>query len=415
MILLFEKLKIEFISIIYKSICQLKYEKIGKTNILVEHSSFGDCSTNIAFLIANVTYDKPIVISENIVLNLDKSNYKYIEKIEFIGPYINCIASKLYLNETINTILKQQVNFGTLNNNNYKVVLEHTSANPNGPLHVGHIRNSIIGDVLSRILKKAGYQVETQYYVNDIGRQIAIVSWAFQKFNLNINLKKDSGIAEIYIKANSLLKENENYNLEINKLMELVEDCNVDIINKFNYVVNYALDGIKKTLELMNITHDKFIYESQFIKNGSVFNIINLLNSTGKLKIKNNSLILDLEDYGFEKNLVIKRSNGTSLYITRDIAYHKWKGETFDRVIDILGADHKLIFGQLKCALSILKLKNPEVIFFEFVSLPEGSMSTREGKFISVDDLIFKTTEKAYLEVEKRKHYEHPELKCKIA
>ena len=103
-----------------------------------------------------------------------------------------------------------------------RIILEHTSANPNGPLHVGHIRNSVIGDALARILKRAGYEVETQYYINDMGRQIAIVSWALEHFDLNTGKKSDHAIADIYVYANRILKEQPDNVAQIDELMQLL-------------------------------------------------------------------------------------------------------------------------------------------------------------------------------------------------
>lgn len=415
MIFLFKKLKNEFISIIYNSIKELKYDFILKENINVDISTFSDCSTNIAFYIASKEHKDPITIAKDIIKKINKQNYYYIEKISSIGPYINCFASSKYINETVSLIILKKMNFGSLDNKNKSVVLEHTSANPNGPLHIGHIRNSIIGDTLVRILKKAGWKVETQYYVNDIGRQIAIVSWAYDMFDFNSKIKSDLGIADIYIKANRLLNEKPEYNIEIDNLMKKVESVDESTINNFNYVVNLALNGIKETLGLMNIKHDKFIKESTFVINGSVLDIINKLKKTKYIKNDNNLCSLDLSNYGFKKDLIIQRSNGTSLYTTRDIAYHQWKGVNFDRIINILGSDHKLISSQLEVALTILNLKIPETVIFEFVSLPTGSMSTREGKFITADDVISKTIEKSLFEVEKRNIDLSNEIKYNIA
>jgi arginyl-tRNA synthetase len=128
------------------------------------------------------------------------------------------------------------------------------------------------------------------------------------------------------------------------------------------------------------------------------------------LLIKDGAWYIDLVSKGYEKNVVVRRENGTSLYITRDLAYHAWKNENFDRFINILGADHKLIGKQLSDILALLNLKPPEIVFFEFVSLPEGSMSTRKGKFISADELIEKVYQEAY-EIIKEKDMPEEEKK----
>ena len=268
---------------------------------------------------------------------------------------------------------------------------------------MGHIRNSIIGDTLVRILKHAGYDVETQYYVNDMGRQIAIVSWAFTQFEFDVSKKPDHAIADIYIKANALLNDDPEKIAEIDKRMQLVESGDEETIESFDVAVSHAVSGIKETLMRMNVKHDSFPHESSFIRSGAVSRVVEEIKAIGRTADDKGALVVDLGDYGFEKTLVIQRSDGTSLYTTRDLAYHEWKGERADRIIDVLGADHKLISGQLKATLNSIGKKEPEIVIFEFVSLPEGSMSTRRGKFISADDLLEQIEEQAYMEVDKRR------------
>jgi arginyl-tRNA synthetase len=129
----------------------------------------------------------------------------------------------------------------------------------------------------------------------------------------------------------------------------------------------------------------------------------------------NGAVVVNLSDYGFEKTLVIQRSNGTSLYTTRDLAYHEWKIEQADRVIDILGADHKLISGQLRAMLNAIGIKEPEIVIFEFVSLPEGSMSTRSGQFISADDLFDRVIEAALEQVNTRRPETSDDFKKEVS
>ena len=296
-----------------------------------------------------------------------------------------------------------------------RILLEHTSANPNGPLHVGHIRNSIIGDTLARILRRAGHDVEVQYYVNDMGRQIAVVSWACERFELDLSRKSDSAIADVYIKANVELDKNPEYVKEIDALMEKVEAGDIRTIERFDKAVSLAIAGIKETLLRLNVVHDKFVNESRFLKSGAVHDIVERIKATGRTKTDKGALVVDLSDYGFEKTLVIQRSNGTSLYTTRDLAYHEWKAGQADRIIDVFGADHKLISGQLRATLNAIGVKEPEVVIFEFVSLPEGSMSTRRGQFISADDLFDRVTEAALEQVETRRPETSYEFKKQVA
>lgn len=219
----------------------------------------------------------------------------------------------------------------------------------------------------------------------------------------------------MYIKANVELDKNPEYVKEIDALMEKVEAGDVKTIDSFYKAVSLAISGIKETLLRLNVVHDKFVSESTFLKSGAVHDIVERIKATGRTKTDKGALVVDLSDYGFKKTLVIQRSNGTSLYTTRDLAYHEWKAGQADRIIDIFGADHKLISGQLRATLNSIGVKEPEVVIFEFVSLPEGSMSTRRGQFISADELFDRVTEAALEQVETRRPETSEEFKKQVA
>jgi arginyl-tRNA synthetase len=285
-----------------------------------------------------------------------------------------------------------------------KIVLEHTSANPNGPLHVGHIRNTVIGDTLARLFRKAGHTIEVQYYVNDMGRQIAIVVWGFTHLGSDRREgeKGDHRVARVYIAANREIERDPGIVSEVDRFMQEVERGDAKTVSLFRKAVDECLGGFRETLAALNARHDRFVWESDFIRNGDTSRVIARLihlpecHDDGKLWI-------DLSDAGIGKEYVLRRSDGTTVYAARDLAYHTWKGRNFDRVIDVLGADHKLIGSQLIATLRLLGENTPEIIHFEFVSLPEGAMSTRAGKFISADELIEEVTRRAYDEVTARR------------
>ncbi|MDY6965931.1 MAG: arginine--tRNA ligase [Halobacteriota archaeon] len=379
----------------------------------VELSDHADLASSVAFKLASKYRKSPKDLSEEIVRSIKIPNDSLISHVEASGPYINFFASNSFLIRTIEQILKERENFGHLG---YKerIILEHTSANPNGPLHVGHIRNSIIGDTLTRILRKAGYDVEVQYYVNDMGRQIAMVVWGLSKFNLP-DKKSDHATAEVYIAANGALEDNPEFKQEVDRLIQMKESGDEETSKKFEGAVKLCLAGITSTLERMNVHHDRFVWESEFVSSGDVQDIIESVEKSKYSEMKDGALVLNLEDFGFEKEYVVRRSDGTSLYSTRDLAYHQWKSKGRDRIIDVFGADHKLISSQLVPVLDILGIPTPEIVIFEFVSLPEGSMSTRRGKFISADELLDEVEAQAYLEVDKRRSELSEDEKSKIA
>ncbi|MGB9133594.1 MAG: arginine--tRNA ligase [Methanosarcina sp.] len=410
---MFLELKAQATSILKDAIKKVGFE-IEDSELYFETSSHADLASRAAFRLASLHKQNPKELASRIVSAIEIPSGSYIGEVSASGPYINFLAGRHYLDRTVAAVLEEKEKFGCGAPKD-KILLEHTSANPNGPLHVGHIRNSIIGDTLARILRRAGYDVEVQYYVNDMGRQIAVVSWACERFELDLSRKSDSAIADVYIKANVELEKNPEYIKEIDTLMEKVEAGDIETIERFDRAVSLAVAGIKETLLRLNVVHDRFVSESRFLKSGAVHDIVERIKATGRTKMDKGALVVDLSDYGFEKTLVIQRSNGTSLYTTRDLAYHEWKAEQADRIIDVFGADHKLISGQLRATLNAIEIKVPEVVIFEFVSLPEGSMSTRRGQFISSDDLFDRVTEAAFEQVENRRPEASAEFKKQVA
>jgi arginyl-tRNA synthetase len=369
--------------------------------------NLGDYSTNIAFRLAKILKKSPMIIAEEIANSLKSENIEGIDDVKAVNGYINFFLNyNNYSKNGVNKILSENKDFGRGENKGKKIILEHTSANPNGPLHIGHSRNAIVGDSLKRVLEFAGYDVEAQYYVNDMGRQEAIVVFGLSKFDIDKDKKPDHAIGEVYVETNKLLNENPELEEDILNLMKKYEEAcenneENEITKKFEYAVNYALSGFKETLNNLNIYHDKFVWESFYVKNGMVREVIKKLMETGKVE-KDEVYRLDLSDFNIEKKLVLARLNGTSLYSTRDIAYHIDKMKNCDIGINILGADHKLTAEMVNASLKLLGYNTPEVVFYEFISLPEGSMSTRRGRFISIDELFEEAKRRAIEEVKKR-------------
>lgn len=408
---MFLKFKDEVSSILSNALAKAGYEA---DDMALSESPHADISSSVAFKLAPKYKRSPKQICEEIYKHIKIPPDIYVEKAEMAGPYLNFFVSRDFLNETLLHVLLERDDFGNLDRKG-KVILEHTSANPDGPLHIGHIRNSVIGDTLTRILKRAGYEVETQYYINDMGRQIAVVVWGLANFKFDSSKKTDHAIAEVYINANKSLVDEKEHSPEVDAIMKKYETGDTDTIKKFKDAIDTAMLGIKETLTRMNIHHDTFIWESRFVRGGEVDRIMKRIKELDRTEVKDGALMVDLKDMGIQKPLVIQRSDGTSLYTTRDLAYHEWKASMSDRMIDILGADHKLISSQLKAVLRILGMPEPEIVIFEFVSLPEGSMSTRRGVFISADELLDQVEKAAYEEVNKKRPETDGEFKKKVA
>lgn len=381
---------------------------------LVEGGEHADLASTIAFRLARGEKKSPVLIAQDIAGQIGESLQRHDITVEAKGPYLNFHFGRSYLQGAVGAALAP--GYGSLPAQEARICIEHTSANPNGPLHVGHIRNSVIGDTLARAFRKAGYRQEVQYYLNDMGRQIAIVTWGADHLGImqREGEKGDHYIARVYIEANRTIAQDPSILPDIDNRMGRIEQGDEEMVFAFRNAVDTCVAGIRETLSSLNIVHDRYVRESDFVWDGSMEEILARARTLPQC-IEDGMLALDLSDCGFEKNYVLRRKDGTSVYATRDLAYHRWKGKAFDLLIDVLGADHKLIGGQLICTLRLLGEKPPEIVYFEFVSLPEGSMSTRAGKFVSADELIEEVTKRAFDEVESRRPDLEEEEKWKIA
>ncbi len=357
------------------------------------------------FSLAREWKKSPEEIAKEIAEKIERG--EYIERIEAVKGYVNFfIDSKKLANETIKSILKMKDKFGSYESNGIKIIVEHTSANPNGPLHVGRARNPIIGDTIARILKFGGYDVTTQYYVDDMGKQVAALFWGTKNLSIESKATKpDHKYVVYYQEATKLMEKNEKVKEEIEEIIMECERGNKELLEEIKKVYQPVLEGILASLKRLNISIDEFVEESKFVIDGSVYEVIEKLASMPQAGREGKAIYLMLDEFGIHgrnKKFYLTRSNGTSLYAARDIAYHIWKGERADIMINVLGEDHKLEAKQVEIALKLLKKKVPEAIFYSFVSLPEGRMSTRRGRVVYLDDLIEEALERAMKEVEKR-------------
>jgi len=403
---MFLKFKSEVVSLLRDAIKATGYEA---DELCLGMSDYADLASSAAFKLGPKYKKPPGRIAEDISRKIRIPKKTLIDRVEAKGPYINFYVNREFLNKTILQILKEGERYGSLPEKRQRIILEHTSANPTGPLHVGRGRNPIIGDTLVRILGCAGYDVEAQYYVNDMGKQVAAIVWSYDNVGRNElpKLKRgkpDHDVVRYYRRATEIIAERPEVEPEIAQILGRYESGDSSVIEKFKRVVNKCIEGQKQTLERLDITFDKYVWESQFVMDGSVNDVLGKLKKTTYIKQDDGASALDLTSFGVEKDFVLTRFDGTTLYTTRDIAYHLWKFDHADIVINVLGEDQKLSMEQLNCALKILGLrKEPKMVFYSFVSLPEGRMSTRKGVVVDLDDLLDEACERAYIEVQKRR------------
>ena len=325
------------------------------------------------------------------------------------GPYVNfSVEPGAFAEHVLASARSASESYGTSPPRKERVLLEHTSANPTGPLNVGRARNPFVGDALVRLMRIAGYPVTSEYLVNDIGRQMVLLYWAVTHLPVDSsdpNEPVEYRYVKLYQKASAQLEADEALKQEVERLTQRFERGDVQLTKEIRKVGETVLASVLDTLRRVNVGFDSFFWESDAILDGSVQRVIARLMPLSKEE--DGARYIDLSAFGLEgdaaKYLFVRR-DGTSLYTTRDIAYHLNKMGRCDIAIDLIGEDHKLSFLRLKAALKLMGVQwEPETIFYAFVNLPEGRMSTRKGRGVYLDDLIDEAIERAYAEVAKRR------------
>ena len=334
-----------------------------------------------------------------------------IDKVEAKGGYVNFIVRFEELAQgALEKVLVEKDKYGRSEGRTTKILLEHTSVNPTGPIHVGRARNPIVGDTLARILRQAGYPVTTEFYVNDSGRQVATMCWGAKNLKLESEPQRprdDYRYVLYYQQAHKLLEEDPEKTKEVDEMLYKLEHGDPETVALVRANCEKVLEGIMESLRAVNIGFDGFTWESKFVQNKSVEKIVERLKQSEHCREEGGAFHLELASFGIagrETKWVFARSDGTSVYTTRDLAYHIDKFSRADIAINILGEDHKLAMQELAAALSTMGVpKKPEIVYYAFVSLPEGRMSTRKGVVVNLDDLVEEAVDRAYEEVKKRR------------
>lgn len=380
----------------------------------IKHSPVADFGTPIAFKLAPLHKKSPKIIADELAEELKQNLPDSVSGVEATNGYLNFYLNyKNFARNILKEVLGKKENFGKMEGKNLKIILEHTSVNPSGPVHIGRLRNSLIGDSLSRILKFAGYKVETHYYVNDIGKQIAIIAQGFlegiepdaeaiEKYK-EYKDKDDFLVFFEYVSANREYEKNPTFQEKVQDLIKRAESGDEDAKKQITGAARKCLSGQNKIFKKLNINFDFFDFESEYDTN----EVIEFLKNNKHAEIIDGCVALNLEDFGLKKKgggSVLAREDGTSVYLARDIAYHLEKIRHGDRLINVLGEDHRFEFLELKTILTeFYKIKTPvDVVHFSFVSFEGEQLSTRKGQTAPVDKLIDDAILKAEQEIKKR-------------
>ena len=489
-------LRSECSALLGEALASLRPEVVDRSFriFLPSRLEFGDLTTNACFELARDIGCNPVELASELAAKMEEllvSRPGLVGRVETAAGYLNFWADLPRLAElAINSARELGDRYGCLPaEQRLRVVVEHTSANPVHPMHIGHGRNSVLGDALARLLRARGHQVITRFYVNDVGRQVAILAYGYDKLGrpelegkpdhflgliyamtncaleirrLKEELQKaestgDEGLVkelkaeldkwafsafklrekrpELFDKLFSAVEEDEDPEssiAEITRAYEAGEDWAVKLVRS---VCERCLEGFKETLGRLGIEVDFWDWESDVVWSSLVLDVLTRLEASGFVGAKAGALELDAEgvsrslpglreELGIPEQfevppLTLTRSDGTTLYEVRDVAYTLRKFEGADLVINVIGADQKLAQLHVKLALCALgeheKARRLVHFAYSLVRIPGTKMTARRGQFIDLDGLLDEAVARAYEEVPKHSPGLPEEERARIA
>jgi len=353
----------------------------------------GDWSSNIALKLASKLHKPPQAIAELIVENIEKPDY--LDKVEFAPPgFINFTLSNAWLYESLAELCREREVFGHIRKSSgEKVQLEFVSANPVGPMHVGHGRWAALGDTLARMLRAAGHEVSSEFYINDFGNQMNIFGRSVavryqQQLGKEVEFPEDGyqGHYIIEIAKEIVAADGKRY-------LDLSADEQIKIFSQRAY--KQVLNDLRQILADMDVHFDNWFSERWLHQSGYLKETIAELEAKGHIYKKEGALWLRTSDFGDDKDRVLIRANGQPTYFAADIAYHRHKlARGYKKLINIWGADHHGYVKRMQAALLMLGADEGalEIIIGQLVNLYSGTrqirMSKRTGEMVTLEELV---------------------------
>ena len=355
---------------------------------------FGDYATNAAMMLAKPMKKNPRELAALISKKIQDSSDLFT-KIEVAGPgFINFFVKIGAWAGILEETSDKKSQFGRSNFGlNKKVQIEFVSANPTGPLHVGHGRGAAVGDTLARILDAAGFDVQREYYINDTGNQMNMLGMSvfsrYKELLGKTSVFPENGYKGDYIKETA----GEIHGIYGISLLDMPETDAIAICR--DYAGKNILEGINNDLREFNINFDIWFSESELYKDNMVEKTLEAMKAKGLTFEDDNALWFKSTAYGDEKDRVLRKSDGALTYFAPDIAYHKNKLERgFEKIIDIWGADHHGYVPRMSAAMKALGAKDDcfHALLIQLVSLVRSGvpvqMSTRSGEFVTLKEVV---------------------------
>ncbi len=356
-----------------------------------KNKDFGDYSTNLALQLAGILKSNPKKIAEEIISSI-KYDSKIVKKVNIAGPgFINFFIAETSLYGNLHQIIKQKENYGKSNiGKNKKIQVEFISANPTGPLTIGHGRQAVLGDTISRLLEACNYNVTREYYFNNAGRQMRILGDSVRLRYLEL-LGQNISFPDDYYQGTYITDIARQIYEEYKDSLQDEKDL------KFftHKAENAVFEDIKKTISRLKFKMDVFYNEQSLYDKGKIDEVVQILREKKLIFEKDGAVWFQTSKLGAEQDRVIVKSTGEPTYRLPDIAYHRDKiHRSFDQIIDIFGADHIATYPDVLLALDAMDMesKKVKVLIHQFVTLTENNkkikMSTRKANFVTLDELM---------------------------
>lgn len=399
----------------------------GEIPVLLEipkQEGHGDYSTNVAMQVARQLKRNPREVAADLLEAIrSKDEGGWLRELAVAGPgFINLFLSDHAWRAATRAALVERGRFGASSEGaGRKVLLEFVSANPTGPLHVGHGRGAAVGDALGRLLEFAGYEVTREYYVNDVGNQMDNLGRSLLARYLQA-CGKDAAMPEDGYKGAYMVEMGESYRAEVGD--RYAEADPAEALPVFRQVASgKILDGIRADLERFRVRYDNWFSEETLHRDGLVDGSIRELRDRGELYEDEGALYFRSASHGDEKDRVLVRADGRTTYFAADVAYHREKYRRgFDRMVDLWGADHHGYAPRLRASMEGLG-EDParlEILLIQFVSLLRdgvaAQMSTRSGEFVTLSEVLDEVgTDAARFFYLLRSHHTHLEFDLTLA
>ena len=388
--LIMKNLKLYLIENISSTLTSLSLPNVDFNLAQPKKKKFGDLSSNLPLLIGSKQKTKPLEIGKLILESLKEKKLKYIFDINVTAPgFLNFKISPMFFQKQVDLILKEGKNFGKGSIGFAKSAnVEFVSANPTGPLTVGHGRNAVLGDTISKILEWQSFNVTREYYFNDAGRQMRVLGKSvearyYEILGKNFDFPEDGYQGKYIIKIAKHILKHKGNNIKYGD--SIFQKSAEDIIFK----------EIKRSLINLDIKFDQFTNEKSFYENGEIDELLKALSDKKLIYKKDDAIWFKSSSLGKEQDRVYIKSSGEPTYRVPDTAYHLNKiRRNYDLIVDIFGADHADTYPDVIIALQSLGFKTDhiKVLLYQFVTLIQNGekvkMSTRQANFITLDELI---------------------------